>query len=547
MATVDYIHHLAFPTLSDSDVEYLSGVATVCTFEDGELIYEAGQRGVPFYVVESGEIAIVDESADEPKIVVVHGPREFAGDVSLLTDRPTAIAAYARGAVRAYCVGQADLRRVIQEIPDLSDKLLEAFQTRRIMLERSGFVGVRVFGHLGDPDLTEIREFFDKNKVPHTWVDADETDGKAAMETLGIVRDQLPFVACNRGTRAPRPTVTRLAECLGLKRQIRTEPFDLVIVGAGPAGLAAAVYGASEGLSTIVLDRFGPGGQAGTSSRIENDMGFPAGLSGADLANRGYLQALKFGAELVAPVEVRSMTCEDRMHRLVLDDGQVVSGRTVLIATGATYQRLPVAGSERWDGAGVFYSCTSVHARSCKGGRAAVVGGGNSAGQAAMFLADQTEGATLLLRGGDIRKSMSDYLARRIERHEKIEVVRHVEIEAIEGDRTLRGVRIRDVRDGTTRHLDCPAVFVFIGAQPRTRWLPPSVAVDAKGFIVTGAEAANSDGWPLTDREPCAVETTCPGVFAAGDVRSNTTKRVAFAVGDGALAVTCAHRVLAGL
>jgi len=547
MATVDYIHHLAFPTLSDSDVEYLSGVATVCTFEDGELIYEAGQRGVPFYVVESGEIAIVDESADEPKIVVVHGPREFAGDVSLLTDRPTAIAAYARGAVRAYCVGQADLRRVIQEIPDLSDKLLEAFQTRRIMLERSGFVGVRVFGHLGDPDLTEIREFFDKNKVPHTWVDADETDGKAAMETLGIVRDQLPFVACNRGTRAPRPTVTRLAECLGLKRQIRTEPFDLVIVGAGPAGLAAAVYGASEGLSTIVLDRFGPGGQAGTSSRIENYMGFPAGLSGADLANRGYLQALKFGAELVAPVEVRSMTCEDRMHRLVLDDGQVVSGRTVLIATGATYQRLPVAGSERWDGAGVFYSCTSVHARSCKGGRAAVVGGGNSAGQAAMFLADQTEGATLLLRGGDIRKSMSDYLARRIERHEKIEVVRHVEIEAIEGDRTLRGVRIRDVRDGTTRHLDCPAVFVFIGAQPRTRWLPPSVAVDAKGFIVTGAEAANSDGWPLTDREPCAVETTCPGVFAAGDVRSNTTKRVAFAVGDGALAVTCAHRVLAGL
>jgi thioredoxin reductase (NADPH) len=332
---------------------------------------------------------------------------------------------------------------------------------------------------------------------------------------------------------------------MGLKRQIRTEPFDLVIVGAGPAGLAAAVYGASEGLATLVLDRFGPGGQAGTSSRIENYMGFPAGLTGADLANRGYLQALKFGAELVAPVEVRTMTCEDRIHRLVLDDGQVVRGRTVLIATGASYQRLPVAGCERWDGAGLFYSCTSVHARSCRSGRAAVVGGGNSAGQAVMFLAENTAGATLLLRGDDLRKSMSDYLARRIDRHPKIEVIRNVEVDAIEGNGTITGLRLRHVRDGSRRDLDCSAVFVFIGAQPRTDWLPPSIAVDRKGFILTGADAAKSDRWPLTGREPCVVETTCPGVFAAGDVRSGTTKRVAFAVGDGALAVTCAHRVLA--
>src|SRR5437763_10902323 len=310
LATLDYVHHLAFPKLSDSEVESLAGLATIRSFKDGALIVQAGQRGLPFYVVESGAIAIVDESADVPRTVVVHGPREFTGDVSLLTDRPALVSAYARGETRAYCVGQGELRRVIQEIPDLSDKLLEAFQTRRVMLERSGFVGVRVFGHLGDPDLTEIREFFDKNKVPHTWVDVDDPDGLKAMESLGVAPDQLPFVACNRGTRSPRPTVTRLAECLGLKRPIRTEPFDLVIVGAGPAGLAAAVYGASEGLATIVLDRFGPGGQAGTSSRIENYMGFPAGLSGADLANRGYLQALKFGAELVAPVEVRSMTRE---------------------------------------------------------------------------------------------------------------------------------------------------------------------------------------------------------------------------------------------
>lgn len=547
MATQDYAHDLAFPKLTDPELGCLAGVASACSFGDGELIFAAGQRGVPFYAVEAGEIAIVDESTDTPRTIVVHGPREFAGDVSLLTDRPAVISAYARGETRAYCVSQADLRRVIQEMPDLGDKLLEAFQTRRIMLERSGFIGVRVFGHLGDPEVTQIREFFDKNRVPHSFVDADEPDGRSAMEALAITPEQLPFVSCHRGTRSPRPTVARIAECLGLKREIRAEPFDLVIVGAGPAGLAAAVYGASEGLSTLVLDRFGPGGQAGTSSRIENYMGFPAGLTGADLANRGYLQALKFGAELVAPVEVCAMGREGELHRLELDDGQVVRGRTVLIATGASYQRLPVAGCERWDGAGVYYSCTSVHARSCRDGRAAVVGGGNSAGQAVMFLADHAAGASLLLRGGDLRKSMSDYLARRIERHPKIEVLRHVEVEDIRGDGRLTGLRLRDARDGGARDVDCSAVFVFIGARPRTGWLPPGIAVDGKGFILTGAEAARSGRWPLAGREPCTVETTCPGVFAAGDVRSNTTKRVAFAVGDGALAVTCAHRVLADL
>lgn len=547
MSEVDYSHQIAFPKLSEAEVEHLARMAETCSFHDGEAVFQVGQRGVPFYVVASGSIAIVDESRDEPVTIVVHGPGEFAGDVSLLTDRPVVIAAYARGETRAYRVSQEDLRRVIQEMPDLSDKLLEAFQARRIMLERSGFVGVRVFGHLGCPDLTLIREFFDKNKVPHTWIDVDAPEGRASMEAMDIAPDQLPFVACSKGSRSPRPTVARIAECIGLKRPIRTEPFDLVIVGAGPAGLAAAVYGATEGLSTLVLDRFGPGGQAGTSSRIENYMGFPAGLSGADLANRGYLQALKFGAELVAPVEVRSMSCEDKIHRLELDDGQVVRGRTVLIATGASYQRLPVEGCERWDGAGIYYSCTSVHARSCRDGRAVVIGGGNSAGQAVMYLADHTDGAVLLLRGGDMRKSMSDYLARRIERHEKIEVVYHAEVQAVEGNGRLEGLQVRSTRGGEGRRIDCSAVFVFIGTQPRTDWLPPSIAVDSKGFILTGADAAHSGKWPLEHREPCTVETTCPGVFAAGDVRSSTTKRVAFAVGDGALSVACAHVVLAEL
>ena len=547
MKTVDREQTTAFPHLDPAELEALQGMAELCSFDDGEALFHAGERGLPLYVVESGEVAIVDETVEPSRTIAVHGPGQFTGDVSLLTDRPAIMSAYAQGDCRAYCVPGTEIRRVIQQVPDLGDKLLEAFQARRALIERSGFVGVRVLGRLGDPELTRIREFFDKNRVPHTWVDVEEVDGRAAMGSLGVVDDQLPFVACNRGTRAPRPTVTRLAECLGLKRPIRTEPFDLVIVGAGPSGLAAAVYGASEGLSTLVLDRFGPGGQASSSSRIENYMGFPAGLSGADLANRGYLQALKFGAELVAPVEVRSLESVDGMHRLTLDDGAIVTGRTVLIATGASYQRLPLEGVDHWDGAGVYYSCTSIHARSCRGGRAAVVGGGNSAGQAAMYLADHTAGAILVLRGDDIRKNMSDYLARRIEQHPKIEIVYHAEVAAIHGAGALGGVRLRDRRTGVDRDLECSAVFVFIGARPRTDWLPPSVAVDAKGFILTGAVAAHSGRWPLEHREPCPVETTLPGVFAAGDVRSDTTKRVAFAVGDGALAVTCAHRVLADL
>jgi thioredoxin reductase (NADPH) len=549
--SIDHGDHFAFPRLDEAEFNALAGMAKLCSFRDGEALFRAWQRGFPFYVVESGEVAIVDESGEDPRTIVVHGPREFTGDVSLLTDRPSVVSAYAKGACRAYCVGPQELRRVIQEIPDLSDKLLEAFQTRRILLERSGFVGVRVIGSLGDPDLTVIREFFDKNKVPHTWVDADEAEGRTALGSLGFGPDQTPLVACGSGKVTAHPTVNGLAECIGLKRQIRTEPFDLVVVGAGPAGLAAAVYGASEGLSTLVLDKLGPGGQAGTSSRIENYMGFPAGVTGADLGNRAYLQALKFGAELVAPVEILSLTSEDGLYRLEYDDGQdgrkLVRGRTVLVATGASYERLPVAGCERWEGAGIFYSCTSVHARSCRSGRAAVIGGGNSAGQAAMFLAEHTPGVSLLLRGADLRKSMSEYLAHRIERHSRIDVLHRVVVEDIEGDRAVTGLRLRDLADGESHTLDCSAVFVFIGARPHTAWMGQSVALDSKGFILTGADAARTGRWPLSTREPCAVETTCPGVFAAGDVRSGSTKRVAFAVGDGALAVTCAHRVLSGL
>ncbi len=394
--------------------------------------------------------------------------------------------------------------------------------------------------------MTVIREFFDKNKVPHTWIDADEADGQAALESLGVGPDQLPFVACNRGTRSPRPTVTRLAECLGLKRQIRTEPFDLVIVGAGPAGLAAAVYGASEGLATIVLDRFGPGGQAGTSSRIENYMGFPAGLTGADLANRGYLQALKFGAELVAPVEVRSMTCEDQ-HAPARPRRR--AGRARPDGPDRHRRHLPAPPRRRVRALGRGGDLLFLHlgARAIvperprrRGGRRQLGGPGGDVPRRA-----HRRGRAAACAGATCARACpttSPAGSSATRRSRSSATSRWTPSRATARS---RGFGSATSGTGATRDLDCSAVFVFIGAQPRTDWLPPSIAVDSKGFILTGADAAKSDRWPLTDREPCAVETTCPGVFAAGDVRSGTTKRVAFAVGDGALAVTCAHRVLA--
>ncbi len=538
---------VAFPKLTESEIETLAAIATLCSFKDGETLFQAGERGFPFFVIESGEVRIVDESRKEPFEIAVHGRAEFTGDVSVLTDRPAVVSAYAKGNCQVYSVPATEVRSVIHEIPDLSDKLLEAFQVRRDLLVESGFVGVRVIGSVGCPELNDIQEFFDKNKVPHTWIDLDSSEGLDAITALGLEPKEAPVLTSSGGTIATKPSVSEIAKCLGLKRPIKTEPFDLIIVGAGPAGLAAAVYGASEGLDTLLVDRFGPGGQAGTSSRIENYMGFPAGLSGSELANRAYLQALKFGAEFVAPVEVQSMESEDDHHLLLLDDSQTIRGRTILIATGASYRRLPIKGLERWEGAGVYYSCTAVHARSCRQSQTAVIGGGNSAGQAAMFLAERTEAVYLLLRGSDLRKQMSDYLARRIERHDRITVIYQTEAEALEGERRLTRLVIRNNQTDAQQTLDCSALFVFVGAEPRTSWLPDSVAVDSKGFLLTGADVARSGKWPLTNREPCLVETTLPGVFAAGDVRSGTTKRVAFAVGDGALAVTCAHRVLSGL
>jgi thioredoxin reductase (NADPH) len=535
---------VAFPTLTEQELSCVATIGVPRSFRDGEELFAVGMRDYPMYVVRSGGIAILASASAEPTEVVVHGPGNFTGDVDLLTRRPALVSAVARGDCEVYEIEASRIRQLLNDVPDLSNKLLEAFQARRELLERGDLIGIRVIGTSDSRETLALREFCYKNKVPHIFEDIEEDHGRAELDKLGFTPADAPVIACSRHV-VSRPSLTRFAEALGISREIPDELYDVVIVGAGPAGLAAAVYGGSEGLKTLLLDRVGPGGQTGQSSKIENYLGFPAGLSGAELGNRGYLQALKFGVEFRAPISVCSIERrESGVHALDLCSGQTVRARTVLIATGASYRRLPVEDCARFEGAGLYYAATSVEARVCRGSTAIVVGGGNSAGQAAMYLSRQAATVKLVLRGDDLGKSMSHYLCRRIELAPNVEVLRNTLVVGMYGARHLSEVELHNTENGERRRVACAGLFSFVGAQPHTEWLDDGFLRDEHGFVHTGTFVAANPLWDA-GRNPCELETSRPGVFAAGDVRSGTTKRCAFAAGDGALGVTCIHWYLA--
>jgi thioredoxin reductase (NADPH) len=410
-----------------------------------------------------------------------------------------------------------------------------------------GGLGLRVFGPGRCRATSTVREFLYKNFVPFVWFDTETEAGRRMLAALGSPRE-VPVIECGSGRVLSNPTLQELASEAGVWRHCPTQEVDFAIVGAGPAGLTAAVYASSEGLSTLLLDQLGPGGQAGASSRIENFIGFPAGLSGAELATRGVLQLLKFGARMVAPVAVEKLTpagTDADRHTLHLDCGAEIRCRVLLLAIGVRWRRLEADGADRFAGAGIYYACTRVEADLFDSQDVAVVGGGNSAGQAVMFLAECCPSRTVhLLVRGALGSGMSEYLAERVRATPNVIVHEKTEVEALRGRSHLEVIRVRNRLTGATTQHSCAAVFVFIGAEPAAAWLPPEIARDAKGFVLTGAEVLASGLWPRSDREPCSLETSVPGVLAAGDIRAGSVKRVGFAVGDGSLAVTCAHRLI---
>jgi thioredoxin reductase (NADPH) len=541
------LQSIAFPRLDEAQIARLSSCTAAMprSYADGQTLFAVGERDMKFFVVKSGEIEIIDYSGDEPRRVTVHRTGQFTGEVSHLTGAPAVVSAIARGRCEVLELSGEALRRVLNQCPDLSDIILQAFIARRQLLRQSpDFTGLRVIGSRYSADTFRVRDFLAKNRVLFTWVDV-ETDPQVdrLLKQFGVTEADTPVVACGHLLMLRNPSNRQLADVIGIHQPLEQTVYDLAVVGAGPAGLAAAVYSASEGLSTVVLEQTAPGGQAGSSMRIENYLGFPTGLTGSDLAGRAVLQANKFGAHLSVPTPVTRLEFDKAYPVLRLDGGEAVAAKCLLIASGAEYRRLGVEGCERYEGTGVYYAATPNEAKLCRGAQVVLVGGGNSAGQAAVFLAEHARKVLMLLRGDDLYKNMSSYLAKRIERTTNVELLCNTTIRRMHGDGRLAGVEIVNNKTGGARTVESPAVFSFIGAVPRTDWLPTEVERDAKGFVQTGPALATSPHWTAR-RQPFLLETSRPGVFAAGDVRSGSVKRVASAVGEGAMAVQFVHEYL---
>ena len=543
------LRSIAFPTLDDAQVSEFERCtnATKKLYRDGQTLISMGDRDFKFYIVKSGEVEIVDHSGDKPKTVVIHGKGQFTGDVSHLTGRSSIVSAVARGDCEVDEVSRDALRGALNQCPVLSDIILQAFIARRQLLRESpDFIGLRVIGSRYSTDTFRVRDFLAKNRALFKWIDV-ETDPEVdqLLKHFGMTEADTPVVALGDGDLLllRNPSNRQLADAIGIHQPVEEAVYDLVVVGAGPAGLAAAVYAASEGLRTVLLESIAPGGQAGSSMRIENYLGFPTGVTGAELAERAILQANKFGARLSVPTQAVHLGWEKAYAVTRLEAGETVTTKCLLIATGADYRRLDVEGCELFEGKGVYYAATLAEGKMCRGAQVVLVGGGNSAGQAAAFLAQHASKVLLLIRGDDLYKNMSSYLVHRIEQTSNIELLTNTTIRRMSGDGHLGSVEIVNQKTGQDRTVETPAVFSFIGAVPRTDWLPPEIERDARGFIRTGADVAQSPHW-TSRRHPFLLETSRPGVFAAGDVRSGSVKRAASAVGEGSMVVQFVHEFL---
>ena len=493
---------------------------------------------------------MVDDFAGEARTIGVFRAGRFLGELPMLTGQGLYLSAVVRQGGRILAISRERLKEVVTEEPNLSDIILKAFLARRSYLMRVG-VGLRIIGSRHSSDASRLREFAARNRLPHVWIELeDDPKAEALLKKFGAKPSETPVTIWQGEDVLKNPTNAELARIMGLKVDAPGErAYDLVVVGAGPAGLGASVYGASEGLSTLALESVALGGQAGTSSRIENYLGFHAGLSGFELTSRALIQADKFGARTAVPEEAISLKREGGYYRIGLSEGGEVVARSVIAASGARYRRLDVPRCGLFEGVSIHYAATEAEAQRCEGEEVAVVGGGNSAGQAAVYLAGRTRRVYLLIRGDDLGKSMSRYLVDRITSAGNVELLANTEIRKLMGGDRLDGVVVEDNRSGVRRTLGARALFFFIGAEANTGWLEGVVELDQRGFVLTGREldgsALEEDAWRGLSREPYPLETSLPGVFAAGDVRSGSIKRVASAVGEGSMTVRLVHQYLA--
>ena len=535
---------IAFPVFNEKDLNRVCGFGEQCEFQPGEMIIPAGTRNYDCFFIISGEARVVDISNDEEVEVTIHKAGEFAGDLDLLTGRPGVVDIVALIAVKAVRIKSADIRKFLVRFPDLGDRLMHAFIRRREILQESSFEGIRLYGHKDCSMTLTLQEFFYRNGVPNTWMDIEQPANKSRLQRLEISTKELPLLTYGNKELFRKPTLPQIAAHIGIQRVIKKELYDTIIIGAGPSGLGAAVYSSSEGLSTLVLDQIGPGGQAGSSSKIENYAGFPAGLSGRELALRSYLQALKFGADFIAPCSVKTIRkLKDGNYGVDLCTNETAVGRTVIIATGINYRSLKVPGMDQLRGSGIYYNATQVEAILCEGRPVHVIGAGNSAGQAAMFLSGFASEVNLLIRGESMAKSMSEYLWARIEQNSKIKIRYKSELASVHGNENIRSVEVLNTLTGVHTREETSGVFIFIGGVPCTDFLPQGIELDPHGFVKAGTDLATNFK-KENGRFPCPLETSYPGVFVSGDCRAGTTKRVAFAIGDGALAITCVHDFL---
>src|SRR2546421_2010220 len=546
---------IAFPKLDDHQLSLLEPLGERRVLKLGDLVYKAGQRDLGLTIVLRGEIEAFEQRDGTEQILATARERDFMGDVAML--QGTSALASARVTspdAEILYVPAAELRRAFAELPGVSMTIVNALIMRRRRLRRDReFAGLRVLAAAGTREGHQLDDFLDKNRIPHRLIEFESEQGQALSKRLHLTTRDLPALITAAGAPLRRPSLREVAKEAGLLRPLAFENeneimSDLAIVGAGPAGLAAAVYAASEGLKTVVLESYAPGGQAGSSSLIENFFGFPTGISGGDLTWLAQLQAYRFGAKFSTPAQALSLNYnaanEYRACLQVEGCGAVLRAKSVLIATGADYNRLKAEGREQFEGMGVYYAATALEGQICRGETVIVAGSGNSAGQAAMFLSDGAAKVLLVVRGENLSK-MSTYLSRRVKAAANIDVLYHTQIRKMSGNKTLQEAELENTKTGERRVVKTPAIFSMIGAVPCTEWLPVEIERDEKGFIKTGTDVANAPAWKENKRQPTPLETSLPNIFAAGDVRSGSVKRCAAAVGEGGMAIAGVQAALA--